>query len=80
MITYERTRNSINKPQIVDQVTYKQSELSLRHQLQRRADLTNQPVISLLKHYAKEGIKNDLVSKQSVKKVLIDTKLPSYRN
>ena len=63
MITYERTRNSINKPQIVDQVTYKQSELSLRHQLQRRADLTNQPVISLLKHYAKEGIKNDPILK-----------------
>jgi len=47
----------------VDQVTYKQSELSLRHQLQRRADLTNQPVISLLKHYAKEGIKNDPILK-----------------
>ena len=63
MITYERTRNSTKQPQLVDQVTYKQSEMSLRHQLQRRADLTNQTVISLLKHYAKDGIKNDPILK-----------------
>ena len=63
MITYERTRHSTKKPQLVDQVTYKESEMALRHQLQRRADLTNQPVISLLKHYAKEGIKNDPILK-----------------
>ena len=63
MITYEQTRNSTKKPKLVDQVTYKQSEMSLRHQLQRRADLTNQPVISLLKYYAKEGIKNDPILK-----------------
>ena len=41
----------------------KESEMALRHQLQRRADLTNQNVISLLKHYAKEGIKNDPILK-----------------
>ena len=63
MITYERTKNSTKQPQLVDQVTYKQSEMSLRHQLQRRADLTNQTVISLLKHYAKDRIKNDPILK-----------------
>ncbi len=62
MITYERTKNS-TKPQTVDQVTYKKSEMALRHQLQRRADLTNQTVISLLKMYAKDGIKNDPILK-----------------
>jgi len=63
MITYEQTRNSIKHPQIVDQVTWKKNERGLRHHLQRRADLTNQNVISLLKHYAKEGIKNDPILK-----------------
>ena len=58
-IVDKQTRKSTKKQQLVDQVTYKESEMALRHQLQRRADLTGQNVISLLKGYAKEGIKND---------------------
>ena len=63
-IVDKQTRKSTKKQQLVDQVTYKESEMALRHQLQRRADLTGQNVISLLKGYAKEGIKNDPIMKK----------------
>ena len=58
MITYNQTEGSI-KQQKVHQVTYKRSEYALLHQLERRADLTNTPIIQVIKNYCKEGIKND---------------------